>query len=69
AGPGSAGKTGTAQVGDGTRTSGWFAGYFPLDRPRFAIVVLAENAESGGKTAAPLFREIARAIIEQGGLP
>jgi len=63
-GLGSAGKTGTAQVGDGTRTSGWFAGYFPLAGPRFAIVVLVENAESGGKTAAPLFREIAQALVE-----
>lgn len=57
---GTSGKTGTAQV----TTEGvlpdhaWFAGYVPRIRPRYAAVVFCEKGISGGKTAAPLFREI-----------
>lgn len=61
---GAGGKTGSAETGkkdsDGKSILNvWFAGYAPLNKPRFAIVVMKEEGESGGGDAAPVFREIA----------
>lgn len=67
---GAAGKTGSAETGwekDGeTMTHGWFAGYFPVNEPRYACVVLAENGKSGAMSAAPVFREIGEGIKSLG---
>lgn len=57
------GKTGTAQTGqfhgDGSEIlQGWFAGFFPAEKPRYILVVLAEDAERGSSDAAPVFKEI-----------
>ena len=59
---GSAGKTGSAETGVTGQINAWFAGYFPLDSPRYAITILVEEGVSGGVSAAPLFREIASQI-------
>ena len=59
---GSAGKTGSAE--SGSRTDAWFAGYAPRDNPRYVAVVLVENGQSGGESAAPLFKEIMERILE-----
>ena len=53
-----AGKTGTAQTGKST--NGWFAGFAPYDNPEIAVVVVVENASSGGYTA-----EVARDIFAE----
>ena len=53
-----AGKTGTAQVG--SKTNGWFAGFAPYESPEIAVVVIVENASSGGFTA-----EVARDIFAE----
>lgn len=62
-------KTGTAQTGqfsDGKEiVQGWFAGFFPLDNPQYSITVLSEDAQGGGD-GAPVFQEIANALIAQG---
>lgn len=63
-GYGSAGKTGTAEA-DTARSYAWFAGYAPLDRPRFVIVVMVEGGKSGAVDAAPVFREVAERILFQ----
>ncbi len=63
AGYGSAGKTGSAQVGDTGKVNAWFTGYFPLETPRYALTVLVEDGVSGGFSAAPLFREAAAGIL------
>ncbi|MGN1400854.1 MAG: peptidoglycan D,D-transpeptidase FtsI family protein [Bacillus sp. (in: firmicutes)] len=46
-----AGKTGTAQTNkEARRMNKWFAGYFPADKPKYAIVVVnlqAENSDTG----------------------
>ncbi|MGE5559297.1 MAG: peptidoglycan D,D-transpeptidase FtsI family protein [Bacillota bacterium] len=60
---GSGGKTGTAQTGrkDGRGreiTHAWFAGFWPLNQPEIAMVVLVEEGKTGGASAAPLFRKI-----------
>ena len=59
---GSAGKTGSAQVGD-EKVDAWFSGYAPINNPRYAATVLVNDGESGGQTAAPLFREIMQEIL------
>ncbi|MDI6906259.1 MAG: penicillin-binding protein 2 [Thermoanaerobacterales bacterium] len=59
---GSAGKTGTAELGDGC-TNAWFVGYTPLARPRYAIAVFIEGGVSGGEAAGPVFREIADRLL------
>lgn len=55
-----AGKTGTVQNSEGKALPdhAWFAGYAPLNEPRYAVVVFCEKGASGGKTAAPIFRKI-----------
>lgn len=61
---GSAGKTGSAQLGyGGGPVNAWFSGYVPEENPQYIITVLVRNGKSGGETAAPLFREIAREIM------
>lgn len=55
-----AGKTGTVQNREGQDlpNHAWFAGYAPLGKPQYAVVVFCEKGTSGGKTAAPIFRKI-----------
>jgi len=54
---GSAGKTGSAQAGDGS-VNAWFCGYAPLNEPRYVAAVLVKNGAGGSQTAAPLFKMI-----------
>ncbi len=71
AGVGAGGKTASAQTGiylePGVEESevvhAWFAGYFPADTPKYAVVVLAEDGKSGEDAAAPIFRKIADGIL------
>ncbi|MEI7455431.1 MAG: penicillin-binding protein 2 [Nitrosomonadales bacterium] len=67
-----AGKTGTAQVvgmkqgekydaskiDERHRDHAWFISFAPVDKPRIAVVVLAENGGHGGGTAAPIARKV-----------
>ena len=61
-------KTGTAQTGqfEGSKeiVQGWYTGFFPLESPRYSIVVLSENAQ-GASDGAPVFQEIANALISK----
>jgi peptidoglycan glycosyltransferase len=53
-----AGKTGTAENSSG-KNHAWFVGFAPLDDPKVAVVVLLEEeGSSGGRSAAPIAREI-----------
>jgi penicillin-binding protein 2 len=59
-----AGKTGTAEIkrpGVKDKTT-WFVSYAPIDRPKWAVVVMVESGGSGGKTCAPLARDIYAAL-------
>jgi len=67
-----AGKTGTAQTHDfrdeadrkrRDRDHAWFAGFAPAENPRYVVVVLAERAGFGGQVAAPIAREVFKAIF------
>ena len=55
-----AGKTGTAEytASDGIRKHTWMIAYGPFQKPDFALAVVIEDGESGGKTAAPIAREL-----------
>jgi peptidoglycan glycosyltransferase len=61
-----AGKTGTAQHGEGADPHAWFVSFAPAEAPRVAVAVIVLDGGSlgsdatGGQVAAP----IARAVIE-----
>ena len=60
-----AGKTSTAQYGKHYEKSyAWFIGYAPYDNPEILAVVLVEEGATGGKTAAPLARDILKHYFE-----
>lgn len=66
---GSAGKTGSAETGRrNSKGQGinhaWFAGYGPLEKPQYAIVVFVEEGMSGSDVAAPIFGEILKGILQ-----
>ena len=56
------GKTGTAEVGDGTSHS-WFIGFAPADAPRIAIAVIMEHQGSGSDFATPAAQQVLRAAL------
>jgi penicillin-binding protein A len=66
-----AGKTGTAETpyndacGGGTdENQAWFIGFAPADDPQIAIAATVECTDQfGGDIAAPIFREVAEAIL------
>ena len=65
-----AGKTGTAQLGEGMPHA-WFTGFAPYDggAPRLAFAVLVEHGGYGGRTAAPIARAVMEAAHDLGLLP
>ncbi len=63
-----AGKTGTAQLGEGQPHS-WFAGFAPYDGEsgrRIAFAVLVEHGGYGGSLAAPIAREVVEVASDLG---
>jgi peptidoglycan glycosyltransferase len=66
-----AGKTGTAQHGEGAHPHAWFIAFAPANDPQVAIAVLVEDGgnlgsdATGGKVAAPIARDVMRAILGQ----
>ncbi len=59
-----AGKTGTAQVSR-RQPHGWFAGFFPFDKPKFVICVLLEHGGSG-YAATVLTKQIIEDMFKEG---
>jgi peptidoglycan glycosyltransferase len=59
------GKTGTAEVGDGTSHS-WFIGFAPADAPRVAVAVIMEHQGSAADFAAPAAGSVMRAALQYG---
>jgi penicillin-binding protein 2 len=60
-----AGKTGTAEVGppNARRHITWFIAFAPYENPKYAVVVMVENGDHGGTTAAPVSGKILSAIF------
>ena len=53
-----AGKTGTAQTDKSQKLMNkWFAGYFPAENPKYAIVAVNLQTEEGGASAVSLVRD------------
>lgn len=67
-----AGKTGTAQMADGSagyrgrrRYQASFAGYFPANEPKYSMIVVVQNPRNGyyaASVAGPVFSEVAQRI-------
>lgn len=59
------GKTGSAETGwlkdDKFMVHGWFVGFFPYEKPKYAMSVFLQNGKSG-QSAAKIFLEIAKEI-------
>ncbi|MEI4619170.1 peptidoglycan D,D-transpeptidase FtsI family protein [Bacillus cereus] len=58
-----AGKTGTAQTGKEDRVNRWFAGYFPYETPRYALVVVDLETNNKENTVTPIFKELVEEIV------
>jgi len=64
-----AGKTGTAENGEGVRPTLWFTGFAPSVNPRFVIAVVIEDGggrdsgSGGNATAAPVARSFFKAVL------
>ncbi len=70
-----AGKTGTSEKLSSQGVIGHissFVGFFPVEHPRVVMLVLLEDPQTGrfgGEVAAPLFRMMARIMMERWGQP
>ncbi|MCB0215614.1 MAG: penicillin-binding protein 2 [Caldilineae bacterium] len=71
-----AGKTGTSQIPvpggyDDTGTIASFAGFLPVDQPQVLILTKVDrpHAVRGSDVAAPLFREVAKAVVAALDIP
>ena len=66
-----AGKTGTAQHGEGRQAHAWFISFAPADDPQIAVAVIAEDGgvagseAGGGAVAAPIARQIMEARLDR----
>ena len=66
-----AGKTGTAQHATGKAPHAWFISFAPADDPQVVVAVVVESGGSagseatGGRVAAPIARNIMRAVLGQ----
>lgn len=67
-----AGKTGTAQTGEGRNPTVWFTGFAPLDDPQVAVAVVVPDGgdvgseATGGAVAAPIAQQVIRAAVDGG---
>ena len=59
----SAGKTGTAQFLDNSKTHAWFECYAPYENPQIAVVVLIEGGGAGNAVAVPVAENILKAYF------
>lgn len=63
------GKTGTAQKknqqGALEEHITWFGSFAPYEKPRYAVVIVTEAGVSGGKTCAPVAKDIYAAILQR----
>jgi peptidoglycan glycosyltransferase len=64
-----AGKTGTAQHGEGLAPHAWFTGFAPANDPKVAVAVVVEdgghagNEAAGGRVAAPIAKAVMEAVM------
>jgi peptidoglycan glycosyltransferase len=60
-----AGKTGTAEVANGTANQAWFIAFAPIDHPRMAIATTVERTSGqGGTVAAPMAKQVLETLLK-----
>jgi peptidoglycan glycosyltransferase len=65
-----AGKTGTAEQGEGQPPNAWFTAFAPADDPQVAVAVVVEDGGSlneratGGQVAAPIAKKVIQAVLQ-----
>jgi cell division protein FtsI/penicillin-binding protein 2 len=59
-----AGKSSTAETGQKKIINKWFAGYFPSEQPKYALVVVQLETESSKAVTNAIFADIVRAAYE-----
>jgi penicillin-binding protein A len=63
-----AGKTGTAEVANGTANQAWFIAFAPVPNPRVAIAVTVERTQGeGGTVAAPIAKQLIQQLLKGHG--
>lgn len=62
-----AGKTGTAENGEGEPYTLWFTGFAPADSPQVAVAVVLEDRPNccGNTLAAPIARKVMEAVLNR----
>ena len=66
-----AGKTGTAEHGEGRAPHAWFTSFAPASDPKVAVAVVVEDGGvagsegGGGQVSAPIAREVMEAVIKR----
>jgi penicillin-binding protein A len=61
-----AGKTGTAEVANGTSNQAWFIAFAPVPNPKVAIAVTVERTQGeGGTVAAPIAKQIIQLLLRE----
>jgi peptidoglycan glycosyltransferase len=62
-----AGKTGTAENGEGEPYTLWFTGFAPADNPQVAVAVVLEDRPNccGNTLAAPIARKVMEAVLNR----
>ncbi len=67
---GAGGKTASAETGwtvDGeSLVQAWFSGFYPADKPKYAIVILSEGGNSGAAACGPVFKKICDLLYQKG---
>ncbi len=67
---GAGGKTASAETGwavnGETLVQAWFSGFYPANKPKYAIVVLCEGGNSGAASCGPVFKKICDLLYENG---
>lgn len=58
-----AGKSGTAQTGK-AHTNSWFAGYFPVDNPKYAMVVVNLDSHPGDNKTYDIYASIVKSLYK-----
>jgi peptidoglycan glycosyltransferase len=62
-----AGKTGTAETGQGNFYTAWFIAFAPADNPKVAVAVVLEHQLNGfgGSVSAPVAKQVIEAILRK----
>jgi peptidoglycan glycosyltransferase len=66
-----AGKTGTAENGDGDPYTLWFTGFAPAEDPEVVVAVVVENGGGlgrrgfGNTVAAPIAKKVLEAVLNK----